>query len=60
MFYVFDQREKMLIMFHPRPIEEWCKDTPALMYVRFTLGFSYNYTAAMNIHISVWKDDVFK
>jgi hypothetical protein len=60
MLYVFDQREKILIMIDPRPVEEWCKDTPALMYARFTLGFSYNYTAAVNIHIPGWTEDVFK
>jgi hypothetical protein len=59
MLYVFDQREKILIMIDPRPVEEWCKDTHALMYARFTLGFSYNYTA-VNIHIPGWTEDVFK
>jgi hypothetical protein len=42
MLYVFDQREKMLIMIDPRPVEEW----PALMYAKYTLGFSFNYTAS--------------
>jgi hypothetical protein len=60
MLYVFDQREKILIMIDPRPVEEWCKNTPALIYARFTLGFSYNYTAAVNIHIPGWTEDVFK
>ena len=39
MFYVFDQREKMLIMIDSRPVEEWCKDTPAMMYDWQTLVF---------------------
>jgi hypothetical protein len=51
MIYVFDQREKMLIMFDPRSVEEWCKDTPALMYAKYTLGLSFNYTLAVNKHI---------
>ena len=50
----------MLIMIDPRPVEEWCKDTPALMYTKYTLGFSFNYTAAVNKHIPGWKDNVFK
>ena len=51
MLYVFDQKEKMLIMIDPRPIEDWCKDTPALMYARYTLGFTLQYTDAVNVHI---------
>ena len=51
MLYVFDQKEKMLIMIDPRPIEDWCKDTPVLMYVRYTLGFTLQYTDAVNVHI---------
>jgi hypothetical protein len=51
MLYVFDQREKMLIMFDPRPVEEWCKDTPTLMYAKYTFGLSFNYTLAVNKHI---------
>ena len=47
-------------MIDPRPIEDWCKDTPALMYARYTLGFTLQYTAAVNVHISGWKEDVFK
>ena len=55
MLYVFDMREKMLIMIDPRPLEEWCKDTPALMYAKYTLGFSYNYTAAGDEDVFKWK-----
>ena len=39
---------------------ERCKDTPALMYAKYTLGFSYNYTIAVNKHIPGWDEDVFK
>jgi hypothetical protein len=60
MLYVFDQREKMLIMIDSRPVEEWCKDTPVLMYAKYTLGFSFNYTAAVNKHILRWNEYVFK
>jgi len=49
MFSISDK--KMLIMIDPRYVEEWCKDTPALMYVKYTLGFSYNYKAVINKHI---------
>jgi hypothetical protein len=34
MLYIFNQREKMLIMIDSGPVEEWCKDTPALMYAK--------------------------
>ena len=50
----------MLIMIDPRPIEDWCKDTPALMYARYTLGFTLQYTDVVNVHISGWNEDVFK
>jgi hypothetical protein len=50
----------MFIMIDPRPIEEWCKDTSALMYARYTLEFTLQYTAAVNVHIPGWKEDVFK
>jgi len=60
MLYVFDQKEKMLIMIDPRPIEDWCKDTPALMYARYTFGFTLQYTNAVNVHILGWNEDVFK
>jgi hypothetical protein len=60
MLYVFDQREKMLIMIDPRPVEELCKDTPTPMYTKYTLGFSFNYTFAVNKHIPKWNEDVFK
>jgi len=56
----FRSAKKMLIMIDPRPVEEWCKDTPALMYAKYTLEFSYNYTAAVNKHIPRWDEDVFK
>ena len=59
MLYVFYQK-KMLIMIDPRPIEDWCKDTPALMYARYTLGFTLQYTDAVNVHIPGWNEDVFK
>jgi hypothetical protein len=42
------------------PVEEWCKDTLALMYARYTIGFSFNYTAAVNKYIPRWNKDVFK
>ena len=51
MLYVFDQKEKMLIMIDPRPIEDWCIDTPALMYARYTLGFTLQYMDTVNVHI---------
>ena len=38
-------------MIDPRPIEDWYKDTPALMYARYTLGFILKYTDAVNVHI---------
>jgi hypothetical protein len=60
MLYVFDQREKMLIMIDPRLVEEWYKDTPVLMYAKYTLEFSFNYTAAVNKHIPEWNEDAFK
>jgi hypothetical protein len=60
MLYVFDQQEKILIMIDPKPVEEWCKDTPALMYVKYTLGFCFNYTTVVNKHIPGWDEDVFK
>ena len=60
MLYVFDQKEKMLIMIDPIPIEDGCKDTPVLMYVRYTLGFTLQYTDAVNVHIPGWNEDVFK
>ena len=60
MLYVFDQKEKMFIMIDPRPIEDWYKDTPALMYARYTLGFTLQYTDAVNVHIPGWNEDVFK
>jgi hypothetical protein len=60
MLYVFDQWEKMLIIIDHRPIEEWCKDTPTWMYTKYTFGFSFNYTAAVNKHIPGWTEDVFK
>ena len=47
-------------MIDPRPIEDWCKDTPALMYVGYTLGFTLQYTDAVNVHIPGWNEDVFK
>ena len=47
-------------MIDPRPIEDWCKDTPALMYARYTLGFILQYTDTMNVHIPGWNEDVFK
>jgi hypothetical protein len=50
----------MLIMIDPRPVEEWCKDTPVLIYAKYTLGFSFNYTAAVNKHIPRWNEHVFK
>jgi len=50
----------MLIMIDPRPLEELCKDTSALMYAKYTLGFSYNYTDVVNKHIPGWVEDVFK
>ena len=51
MLYVFDQKEKMLIMIDPIPIEDGCKDTPVLMYVRYTLGFTLQYTDVVNEYI---------
>jgi hypothetical protein len=50
----------MFIMIDPRPIEEWCKNTPALMYARYTIEFTLQCTAAVNVHIPGWKEDVFK
>ena len=60
MFYVFDQKEKMLIMIDSRPVEKWCKDTPALIYARYTLRFNLQYIAALNVHIPGWNEDIFK
>ena len=50
----------MIIMIDPRPIEDWCKDTPALMYARYTLEFTLQYMAAVNVHIPGWNENVFK
>ena len=47
-------------MIDPRPIEDWYKDTPALMYTRYTLRFTLKYTDAVNVHIPGWNEDVFK
>ena len=47
-------------MIDPRPIEDWCKDTPVLMYVRYTPGFTLQYTDTVNVHIPEWNEDVFK
>jgi len=30
------------------------------MYTKYTLGFSFNYTAAMNVRIPRWNEDIFK
>lgn len=60
MLYVFDHQEKMVIMYDTRPVEEWCKDTPVLMYAEQTLGFSKDYRAAMKTKIPEWKENVFK
>ena len=38
-------------MIDPRPFEDWCKDTPALMYARYTLGFTLLYTDVVNVYI---------
>jgi len=59
MLYVFDQREKMLIMIDSRPVEEWCKDTLALMYAKQTLGFNLQYTTTVNVHILGCNNDIF-
>jgi hypothetical protein len=58
--YVFDQQEKMLIMIDSRPVEEWFKDTLAPMYARQILRFNLQYTAAVNIHIPGWNENIFK
>ena len=47
-------------MIDPRPIEDWCKDTPALMYAKYTLGFILQYMDAVNVHIPRQNEDVFK
>jgi hypothetical protein len=47
-------------MIDSRPVEEWCKDTPTLMYARQTLGFNLQYTATVNVHIPGWNEDIFK
>jgi len=60
MLYVFDQKEKMIIMIDPRPIEDWCKDTPALIYARYTLRFTLQYMDVANVHITGWNEDDFK
>lgn len=60
MLYIFDPQKKTLIMIDSRPVEKWCKDTPALMYARQTLGFNLQYMAAVNVHISGWNEDIFK
>jgi hypothetical protein len=49
-----------IIVIDPKLVEEWCKDTPALIYAKYTLGFSFNYTAAVNKYIPGWNEDVFK
>jgi len=50
----------MLIMIDPRLIEDWCKDTLVLMYARYTIGFTLQYTDTVNVHIPEWNEDVFK
>ena len=47
-------------MIDPRHIEDWCKDTPALMYARYTLRITLQYTDTVNVHIPGWNGDVFK
>ena len=47
-------------MIDPRPIEDWCKDTLVLMYARYILGFTLQYTDAVNVHIPGWNEHVFK
>jgi hypothetical protein len=37
--------------FPSQPVEEWYKDTPALIYAKYTLGFSFNYMLAVNKYI---------
>jgi hypothetical protein len=60
MLYIFDQHKKTLIIIDSRPVEKWCKDTPALMYARQTLGFNLQYMATVNVHIPGWNKDIFK
>jgi hypothetical protein len=60
MLYVLDHQEKTLTVVDTRPVEEWCKDTPALMYAKQTLGFNMQYEKAMRIHIARWNGDIFK
>jgi hypothetical protein len=50
----------MLIMIDSRPVEEWFKDTLAPMYARQILRFNLQYTAAVNIHIPGWNENIFK
>jgi len=60
MLYVFLSEGEDAYMIDPRPFEDWCKDTPVLMYARYTLGFTLQYTDAVNVHIPGWNEDVFK
>jgi hypothetical protein len=48
------------VLIDSRPVEEWCKDTPALMYARYTFGFNLQYTTTVNVHIPEWNEDIFK
>ena len=50
----------MLIKIDPRPIEDWCKDTPALMYARYTLRFTLQYMNTVNVYIPEWNENVCK
>ncbi|CAN6352316.1 unnamed protein product, partial [Urochloa humidicola] len=55
-----DHEKKLVIMIDPRKMEEWCQDTPVLMYAPITLGFHLQYKHAMNEHINGWKEDIWK
>ncbi|CAN6298532.1 unnamed protein product [Urochloa humidicola] len=55
---LLDHQRKMALMIDSRPIEDWCTDTPALMYAEQTLGSKYKY--AMNEYSPGWDEDIFK
>ena len=39
---------------------QMAQKTPALIYAKYTLGFTLQYTDAVNIHIPGWNEDIFK
>lgn len=60
MLYVLDREKKKVFMIDPREVEQWCQDTPVLMYAELTLGLRVQLMQAINQHIPGWNEDVWK